>query len=400
MERSKHSSLNPALHVSAGGGTFFVVASAADNSDPNAGAREVYASIAAALRERNLAIVQERIFGSLSAEAAVSAARREALVACGVDADGPYTYLQGRPVSGEGFAGVIVRAVPADCVRLLMENGRACGRAFESGGVKQLILQNIQGIAPGDDNAPASQATRAIQCADRILRENGAGFRNVARTWFYLADILSWYGEFNAARNAQYGEFGLMPAPGEKHRVLPASTGIRADVPGGAACTLDLLAVVQKGTGSETTRDGVLAVQFLRNPRQQEAYRYGSAFSRCAVIHNGSGTLIELSGTASIDESGKSLYQGDIRAQVRCTLERVSALIAQGGATLHDIAAATIFLKYGEDADAAREVIAELGLERVPAVWVVADVCREELLFEIDAELIVTAETQRTEKSN
>ena len=54
-----------------------------------------------------------------------------------------------------------------------------------------------------------------IERAERILREQGAFFGNVVRTWFYLSDILSWYGEFNKVRNQKYGEFGIMPGPGD-----------------------------------------------------------------------------------------------------------------------------------------------------------------------------------------
>jgi enamine deaminase RidA (YjgF/YER057c/UK114 family) len=67
----------------------------------------------------------------------------------------------------------------------------------------------------------------------------------------------------------------------------------------------------------------------------------------------------------------------------------VASLLDQAQASLRDICAATIFVKNGEDADVFREVTSGLGLEPFPAVCVVADVCREELLFEIDAEAVV-----------
>ena len=53
-----------------------------------------------------------------------------------------------------------------------------------------------------------------------------------------------------------------------------------------------------------------------------------------------------------------------------------------------DICAATVFIKNGNDAEITRRVIAERGLDGLPAVYVVADVCRDELLFEIDAEAV------------
>jgi enamine deaminase RidA (YjgF/YER057c/UK114 family) len=382
----------PILYVNqAGAGHAFLVISV----PPGAGAREAaadgYAQMAEVLRGRRMEIVQERIFGSLSVEADVKAARREALQSRGIRADGAMTYLQGRPTWGEGLAGVIVHAVSGEKVSDILDGGVPCGRGWRADGMTFLILQNLRGLSgnPGADNTPSLQSERMIARAERILREHGASYGNTVRTWFYLSDILGWYGDFNGVRNAKYSEFGLMPRPGGRLQ-LPASTGIRAELPGGAACVLDLLAVVTPETRGP-------AVECLTNPRQQEAFRYGSAFSRSAVIHGAREDLIQVSGTAAIDENGRSLHAGDIRAQVRGTLDKLAALLELTEASLNDVSAATVFVKKGEDAEAARAVMAEDGLEHLPAVWVVADVCREELLFEIDAEAVVARRAVRAQ---
>ena len=82
-----------------------------------------------------------------------------------------------------------------------------------------------------------------LERAERILRENGASYKDVVRTWFYLSDILGWYAAFNKVRNEKYGEFGIMPGPGDRELLLPASTGIQGETPSGAACAMDLIAV-------------------------------------------------------------------------------------------------------------------------------------------------------------
>ena len=105
--------------------------------------------------------------------------------------------------------------------------------------------------------------------------------------------------------------------------------------------------------------------------------------------------LIEVSGTAAIDERGKSLFPGDIRSQINCTLDKVQTLLGQEGAGLADICAATVFVKRPEYADVFREIVIDRGLTDLPAVCIVADVCREELLFEIDAEAVVRKRTGR-----
>jgi enamine deaminase RidA (YjgF/YER057c/UK114 family) len=218
--------------------------------------------------------------------------------------------------------------------------------------------------------------------AERILRENNASYRNVARTWIYLSEILKWYPEFNKARSEKYGEFGIMPGPGDTRLLLPASTGIGADTPSGAAVSMDLLAVVENG-------DAPSLIKKLTNRKQLDAFRYGAAFSRGAVINESDINIIQISGTAAIDEHGKSLYPADIRSQINCTFDKIDSLLKQEGAGLADISAATVFVKRPEYAELFWKMVAERELEKFPAVCVVADVCREELLFEIDAEAVV-----------
>jgi enamine deaminase RidA (YjgF/YER057c/UK114 family) len=374
------------LHVRRSAQRAFLVASVPPGLSPAEAAADAYAQIADTLVTQRLRIVQERIFGSLACEADVKNARRDALQSRGIDAAGPLNYLQGMPVWGEGLAGVLIHAVSADsdpAVATISDGGVPCGRKWREGAATFSILQNFRGLStsPSVEGTPAAQAGRAIRSAEAVLRASGMSYQSVARTWFYLADILSWYDAFNTARSAVYTEFGIMPQPGGR-QLLPASTGIRAAAPGGGACSLDLLAIdAPDGQGP--------AVQLLRNPSQKEAFHYGSAFSRAAVIRGAKDTLIELSGTASIDEAGRSVHLGDIRPQVRCTLDKVAALLAQAPAALKDLSACTIFIKHAEHADATREVFAEYGLEPFPGVYVVADVCRDDLLFEIDGEALL-----------
>jgi enamine deaminase RidA (YjgF/YER057c/UK114 family) len=85
----------------------------------------------------------------------------------------------------------------------------------------------------------------------------------------------------------------------------------------------------------------------------------------------------------------------DFRGQVNATLEKVEALMDQAGAGLKDITAATIYVKRPEYAVMFREMARDRGMEEFPAVCIVADVCRDELLFEIDAEAVVGKEGPR-----
>ena len=202
------------------------------------------------------------------------------------------------------------------------------------------------------------------------------------RTWFYLNDILSWYPEFNQARTETYRNLGLLSQEGKNIGVLPASTGIQGAIPSRAACALDLLVVIPAGNSP-------LQVRQLNSPGQPEALTYGSAFSRGTLIAEPEASLVQVSGTAAIDEHGQSLFPNDITAQIDCTFDKIEALLGQTGASLADVAAASIFVKYRQHAQVYWERAAARGLQDMPAVVMVADVCRRELLFEMDAEVVV-----------
>jgi enamine deaminase RidA (YjgF/YER057c/UK114 family) len=371
----------------AGPGQAYLVASLRWGADPVLASQAAYHEIGRVLQDQGLAIVHERLFGSLAVKSAVIASRNAALSSRHLPADNPLTYIQGHPPWGEGLAGVSIRAVSccqaSDQVWTIRYQGKSVGRGWRQAETTFLLLQNIHGLAMGPQpaNAQPLQAKRMIRRAAEILESQGASYGDVVRTWFYLSDILAWYPEFNRARTAVYGQFGILPGQDNGLLRLPASTGIQGEVASGAAGALDLLAVA----GPVESRP---LVRQLRNPGQQDAYKYGSAFSRGALMQQGGVTLMQVSGTAAIDEQGQSLYPGDVRAQIDCTFDKIAALIGQEGAALEDIAAACVFVKHPGDALVYRERAAARGLEELPAVVMVADVCRPELLFEIDAEVV------------
>ncbi len=379
--------------TSAGEDHMHVVASvAAGPADGGQACEDAYRHIADVLAREEMQIVHERFFGSLTAYASVLEARGRALSASGTTTgELPLTYVEGSPLWGEGPAGLQLSAVrpgQPDGVRTIYDAGAPCGRTWERSGGRFIVLQNMHGRSEGQTDAGdrESDARRMFERASRILLAEGASYRDVIQTWVYLSDILAWYDQFNQVRNVEYSKLGIetdVSSTRETGRLgLPASTGIRGENPLGAASVMDLVAIV----GEPGARPEVV---YLSNVKQNEAYAYGSAFSRGACIREPDVTHIQVSGTAAIDESGTSLFPGDVRAQINRTLDTVEALVAQDGATLDDICEATVFLKRAEHAPVYREVAEERGLLEMPAVCVVGDVCREELLFEMDGAAVV-----------
>ncbi len=122
-----------------------------------------------------------------------------------------------------------------------------------------------------------------------------------------------------------------------------------------------------------------------------EAREYGSAFSRGMRIDLNGLVILLISGTASIDEQGRTLHVGDLRAQTRRTFANIDALLASEGATWKDIVRTTCYLRdierdyavFNEERSAYYQ---EKGLDPLPAsTGIQAILCRPELLIEIEA---------------
>jgi len=124
-----------------------------------------------------------------------------------------------------------------------------------------------------------------------------------------------------------------------------------------------------------------------------EAYDYKkpSSFARGMRIDLNGLTILLISGTASIDESGRSVHIGDFRAQLRRTYRNITGLLESEGATWRDIVRTTCYLRDIErDYEAFNEertaFFQEQRLDPVPAsTGIQAILCRPELLIEIEA---------------
>ena len=51
---------------------------------------------------------------------------------------------------------------------------------------------------------PAVQCEAVLESFEAVLHSHGMPVRSVARTWYFLDQILAWYPEFNTARNAWF----------------------------------------------------------------------------------------------------------------------------------------------------------------------------------------------------
>ncbi|MFH1964798.1 MAG: Rid family hydrolase, partial [Acidobacteriota bacterium] len=68
-----------------------------------------------------------------------------------------------------------------------------------------------------------------------------------------------------------------------------------------------------------------------------EATSYGSAFARGLRLEMGNYKLLIISGTASVDDEGDTVYKGDFRAQCWRTYRNISNLLEAEGGSWKDI---------------------------------------------------------------
>jgi enamine deaminase RidA (YjgF/YER057c/UK114 family) len=123
-----------------------------------------------------------------------------------------------------------------------------------------------------------------------------------------------------------------------------------------------------------------------------EAYDYGSAFTRGLTVQIKEGSrFLWFSGTASVDETGATLYVGDFRAQCWRTWRNLTELLKSQSATWHDIVRTTCYIRdierdYKDFNEVRTHFFYMLGLDPLPAsTGIQARICREDLLVEIEA---------------
>jgi 2-iminobutanoate/2-iminopropanoate deaminase len=123
-----------------------------------------------------------------------------------------------------------------------------------------------------------------------------------------------------------------------------------------------------------------------------EAYDYDKkvSFVRGMRVELGDCVMLFISGTASVDEKGRSIHPGDLTAQTRRAFSNIKGLLESEGADWHDVVRTTCYLadfRYYDEFNAARnQFYSDERLNPLPAsTCIEARICRPELLVEIEA---------------
>lgn len=248
-------------------------------------------------------------------------------------------------------------------------------------------------------NTAYEQAAEAFENMERVLKGAGASFEDVARVWLYQGciteevDGVERYRELNRARTDFFADIAFDKRPvvtvsRNGYPVYPASTGIGTLEHGLITACLAV----------QTERKDV-ALLPLENPLQVSSFDYpeqysvkSPKFARAMAVRVGDHVTTWISGTASIVNS-ETVHAGDVALQTEQTLTNIERLISaenfarlgwsDAGATLDDLAKIRVYVKHAEDFEKCRAVC-ERRLGRIPAIYAQADVCRPDLLVEIE----------------
>ena len=235
-----------------------------------------------------------------------------------------------------------------------------------------------------DHNNEALGAATYTAYSSLLHALHATGYPHLLRVWNSIPDInveddgLERYRHFNLQRFKAY-----------EASKLPTMTGAPA------ACALGsyggplVLYCLAAKAPPET----------IENPRQMSAYRYppqygprAPSFSR-AALWRGDGEdsdVLFVSGTASI-VGHRTLHQGNVVAQAHETLTNlqsvVAAAVSHGArdiAILPDLLLKA-YVRHPADQPLVRQVLAGHGLDADAVLYLHADICRAELLVEIEA---------------
>ena len=149
----------------------------------------------------------------------------------------------------------------------------------------------------------------------------------------------------------------------------------------------------------EKEAEGVSKKAITNHSVLNEAFDYAkpSSFSRGLRLDIKGVTILLISGTASIDESGKTVHEGDFRAQTLRTYQNITGLLASEGATWKDVVRTTCYLRdierdYAVFNETRTQFFKEQGLDPLPAsTGIQAILCRPDLLVEMEAMAIFDA---------
>jgi len=328
----------------------------------------MFPAAAEVVRQAGATVVSQEIFGVSNEEGAGA----EMLSEFFGEVTWPVTWIEEGSEEEAARAAVQIWAVSGADVTPVELRGEVVGSIFENNHAQYCRLG---GLAAEDLEAGRGQQARAVlELMEEGVQMAGMDFANVVRTWFYNYKMLDWYDEFNAVRTRFFNERNVFDG------LVPASTGVGGRNGANAALMAECLACRPLNSGVEA--------EAVVSPLQCPAPEYGSSFSRAVELATPEMRRLYLSGTASISEDGQSIHVGDVERQVARTMEVVEAILSSREMGWGDVVRAIGYYKHSADCPLFGGHCKGLELPEFPIALVKNDICRDDLLFEIELDAI------------
>ena len=263
-----------------------------------------------------------------------------------------------------------------------LSNGGASESRVHYRFCEELLFGSIT-IEEADGNSAAllRATTSAYREIFAVLKQTE--HRHLIRVWNYLPEINreadgdERYRHFNSARQQAFRNSGRAA-----FSTVPAASALGS--PAGSPISIYFLAARRPP-------------QMIENPRQTSAYHYppkfgrhSPMFSRACVLGESAGTSLFVSGTASI-VGHETIHQGDVAAQTRETMANINALLDEANRVVGsaryclDGLKFKVYVRQPSDLGAIEAALAGSLRSSSAVVYLQADVCREDLLVEIEA---------------
>jgi len=315
-------------------------------------------------------VVSQVVFAPMGSDNETVNAMKQALGDC----DWPLTWVDSGHKRGSSLGGMHIHAVSGTDVQRLSLNGRTVGSVYQDESTKFCCLGDLW--TSESDDSRTEQAEQTFDMMEEAIKLAGMDFSNIVRTWLYLDELLQWYDPFNRVRDEFFKRRGVFDA------LVPSSTGISGANPAGAA-------MIAAAMGIQPL-DGAKQAEMLPSPLQCPALEYGSSFSRAVAIDQPGRTRITVSGTASIEPGGKTVYIDDVPGQIDLTMRVVAAILDQRNAGWSDVTRSIAYFKRADYLAHYVKYCQDNDIPDMPIILTENDVCRGDLLFEIELDTLTT----------
>lgn len=274
-----------------------------------------------------------------------------------------------------------------------LEHEGACYSRCSTRFGELLLAMGLRGTT---EQTLKEQVESAFHQLQRVLLNERLGFSDVVRQWNYVPGILETiehegkclqrYQLFNEVREAWYAHHAFAHG-------YPAATGIGVRT---GPFSIDALVMASQPE---------LEVKALANPRQHNAYHYkqhilvGDAlrgqqkhpplFERAKCVATPTRVQVFVSGTAAI-LGQDTVGLGDVCQQTEVAIHNMAELISPevtGISKPFVFNGLRVYVKDLNGADAI-QAVCQRHFPGTPTVYVQADVCRDNLLMEIEGEAI------------